>query len=259
MTTKKVGLALGGGAARGFAHVGVLKAFKKYGVPIHCIAGTSAGAIVGGLYAAGLSIPKMVEVVSDLSWRNFARFTLSRKSLVSSEPLSRFVKDCVGDVTMGDLNLPFYALATNVLTGEGCVLKEPDLPLDLVLRASSSFPGVYQPIEIKGQYFMDGGAAKNVPTSLVRDMGADLVVAVDVIPHIELGHLPRHVATLIDRGLDLLLHAVSQKMIDEADFVFRPVNVPVNSFQVKKARLLIELGEKAVDDNIDSFRAILNH
>ena len=255
---KKIGLALGGGAARGIAHVGVLKAFQKHHIPIHYIAGTSSGSIVGGLFSAGMDVDRMVNELPKLRWRDFAGVHLSRKGMVSSKPLESVIQRYVGQKKMRDLVIPFSPLATNVVTGDGEALNDPDLDLHRAIRASASFPGVYAPCEINGQYYFDGGASANIPSQIVRDMGADIVISVDVIPHMVLNHMPRHLAILADRGLDLILHGVSEKMCEESDFVLKPITEYIHSFQVKKGPQLVEMGMACVENNLETIKRIVS-
>jgi len=255
---KKVGLALGGGAARGIAHIGVIKALHQYEIPIDAIAGTSAGSLVGGLYAAGLPIDTLVEQAKQLKWSDFASFHLSRMGMFSSRPIEQFVRKWIGNLTFQELKIPFAALATDLLTGEGVILNEPDLQLALAIKASASFPGVYEPTEINGRFLCDGGASGNVPSSVVREMGVDVVIAVDVIPTSQLDKMPKHVAAIVDRGLDLLLRQISKLHVNEANITLYPVQDPITSFHVKKGAYLIELGMQAVHQNIDAIRKIVS-
>ncbi len=255
--TKKVGLALGGGAARGLSHFGVIKAFQEQGIPIDCIAGTSSGSIVGGLYASGLELDMMLSEVQKLKWSDFVGFRLSRKALFSSKPIERLVRRFVGDMSFKDLKIPFTALATDLLTGEGVHLNRSDIQLAHALRASASFPGVFKPYEFEGRYLIDGGAASNIPVDVVRQMGADVVIAVDVIPHLPLEKMPRHVATIVDRGLDLLLHAVSQQICEDADLVLKPVSQYFSSFNIRRVQEMVDLGEAAVMRQLDDIRTLL--
>lgn len=255
--SKKVGLSLGGGAARGIAHIGVIKALSDYNIPIHCIAGTSAGSMVGGLYAAGLSPDYLIEHIQKLRWTDFASFHFSRRGMFSSTPIEHLVQKHAGTLTLKDLAIPFAALATNILTGEAEVLDHPDMELSQVIKASASFPGIYDPAEVMGKFYCDGGAGANVPSSVVRQMGADVVIAVDVIPHMVLDKLPRHVAALVDRGLDLLLHHVSKATYSQADLILEPVNEYLNSFHFRKGPKLVEMGMTAVHKNIEAIRALV--
>jgi NTE family protein len=257
MAIKKVGLAFGGGAARGLAHVGVLNMLVKHNIPIDYIAGTSSGAFVGGLFAGGLDIDTMVRESCHLTWRNFVKFQLSRRGLFSSQPIEDLVTHYIGDITFKDIKIPFSPLVTDILTGEGVILNDPDLTLAKAIRASASFPGVFSPIKLNGRHYFDGGAALNLPSTVVRKMGADVVIAIDVIPKVSFKTPPKNIATLVDRGLDLLLHNVAEFTYKDADIVLKPINERVDSFNVKRGVHLIQLGEKAVLDNLETIQALI--
>jgi len=254
---KSLGLALGGGVARGIAHVGVIKALCHHRISIDYIAGVSSGAIVGGLFSAGLSIDEMEYGLSHLSWKNLAGFHFSKKSLVSSDELGRFITRFVGDVTIGELKVPFCALATDLVTGDSVPLSEPGLALELVLRASCAFPGIYPPVSVGNMVLVDGGASQNVPSKQVRVMGADVVIAIDVIPKTVLNEVPANLVLIVDRGLDLLLRRSGDISAEDADLVLTPVGSDISSFDLGRARDLIDLGFRSVDDRVDEIREIL--
>lgn len=254
---KRVGLALGGGVARGMAHIGIIKAFEDNNIPIDYVVGVSAGSLVGGLYAAGMDINKIRSEAEKLTWGTFSKFHVSRKGMFSSRPVADLVRKHVGNVKFKDLKIPFAATATDILTGEGVILNDPDLELADAIRASSTFPGVYAPVKIGQRYLIDGGAAANVPSAFCREMGAEVVIAVDVIPKIPLKKLPNHIALIIDRGVDLLLHNISQRMVQEADLVLTPVREHVHSFHIRKSGLLIEMGLREVYFRIKDIKELI--
>ncbi len=253
---KRLGLALGGGAIRGIAHIGVLKALVEHQIPISCVSGTSSGALVGGLFAAGLSPDYMVEHVARLAWSNIAGFQLSKRGMVSSHPIEKLVEKHVGPIRLGDLKLPFSGVATDILTGEKVLMMDSNLKLSEVIRASTSFPGVYTPMKIDGRTVIDGGAASNVPVSEVRVLGADVVLAVDVIPKVILTDVPDNLATMADRGLDLLLSKAAQHAIKEADMSIFPIRENITSFDIKKSDRMIELGYQAVKNHLEEIQAL---
>lgn len=244
---KKVGLALSGGAARGIAHIGVIKGLVEIGVPIDYIAGTSSGSLIGGVYATGIHIDQMIQAVTKMRWLDIAGFRFSRTGMVSSEKLDKYLKRLVGQTHFSELKIPFTALSTNILTGEPVELNHPDMSLTTAIRASSSFPGVYSPLEWEGQLLVDGGASANLPVDTVRKMGADFVIAVDVIPDVQITEVPKNMALIVDRGLDLLLKRQRQGVT--ADLFLKPVTESISSFDIKKAGRLIELGYACVQAN----------
>src|ERR1043165_4155266 len=176
----RIGLALSGGAARGMAHVGVLRALLENDIPIDCIAGTSAGSIVGGAFAAGMPIDEIAEFGRKLRWRDIGRMTMSRLGVQSNERLEQYLRARLAVTKFEDLAIPFAAVATDFKTGEAVVLKDRgDVPF--AIRASCTIPGWYVPgLDHEGRQLVDGGLVAVVPSSVTRSLGADLVIAVDV-------------------------------------------------------------------------------
>jgi NTE family protein len=175
-----VGLALSGGAARGIAHVGVLRALVENKVPIDYIAGTSAGSIVGGAYAAGMSIEEIAEFGRALRWRHIGRITMSRLGVQSNERLEQYLRERLPVTRFEDLGIPFAAVATELKTGAPVVMRDRgDVPF--AIRASCAIPGWYVPVaDEEGRQLVDGGLVAVIPVSVTRELGADLVIAVDV-------------------------------------------------------------------------------
>lgn len=195
-----IGLALGGGAARGIAHVGVLQVLEEHGIYPDCIAGTSIGALVGGLYTAGVSATRLQQITNQVTWRtvsslrlpaiSLSAITLSNLSLAAlGFPLGLLDLDKMIDwidqllgsaVRFDQLNLPFAAVATDLVSGATYVLNSGAIAP--AIRASCSVPGIFTPARRNGRLLVDGGATNNLPVSIVREMGADYVIAVDLLP-----------------------------------------------------------------------------
>jgi NTE family protein len=176
MDRKRVGLALGGGGARGMAHVGVIRVLERENIPIDCIAGTSAGSLVGAAYAAGIRSDKLMDMALKIRWGDIAKFVWPRQGFVSFERLESYIINLVGDLRFSDLELAYAAVAADMATGEQVVLKEGRIAP--AVRASCSVPGFVTPVEWDGRLLTDGGVVNNLPISVVRDLGADIVIAV---------------------------------------------------------------------------------
>lgn len=174
----RVGLALGGGVARGAAHVGVLSVLERAQVPVACVAGASAGALVGALYCAGLRLPEMEQVLKRFGWRHIARPTWSRQGWLSFAPLERWLAAMIGDVTFAQLRCPLAVVATDLATGLPIVIREGRVAP--AVRASCTLPGVVVPLERDGRLLVDGCVANSVPGDAARQMGADYVIGVDL-------------------------------------------------------------------------------
>ena len=180
---KKIGLALGGGAARGLAHIGVLEILDREGIPVDMIAGTSAGAAVGALYAQGKSAARIKELALDTGWRRLVSLidlALPRSGFIEGTKIKNLLKSIMGDVSFDELKIPLSCLATDIRSGEEVVISDGSV-LEAV-RASISIPVIFTAVKRQGRYLVDGGLVNPVPVSTVRKMGADLVIAVNVIP-----------------------------------------------------------------------------
>ena len=181
----KVGLALGGGGARGLAHIGVLKALEEASIPIDMIAGTSAGAMVGGCYAVERNAAAMEEIVLGIDWRKMARLVdpnllLLGKGFVHGEKIKAFCKSIIGDMKFEDLEIPLAVVAADAETTEEIVINKG--PVAEAMRASISMPVILTPVKWGSRFLIDGGIVNPVPVDVVRSMGAEVVIAVDVLP-----------------------------------------------------------------------------
>jgi NTE family protein len=176
----KIGLALGSGSARGWAHIGVIKALTEAGIHVDYVAGTSVGAVVGAVYASG-RIDSFKDVVLQLDWKKIAFFldvVFPKSGLIDGNKIAEFIRSHVEEKNIEDLSLPFCAVSTDLATGNEVIIKDGDI-IEAV-RASISVPGVFTPVRKNGAILVDGGLVNPVPVSVVREMGADLVIAVDL-------------------------------------------------------------------------------
>ena len=175
-----IGLALSGGAARGIAHVGVVRALVENKIPIDYVAGTSAGSIVGGAYAGGMPVDEITEFGRALRWRDIGRMTMSRMGVQSNERLEQYLRERLPITRFEEMQIPFAAVATDLKTGTAVVLRDQgDVPF--AIRASCAIPGWYVPVrDDQGRQLVDGGLVAVVPSSIARSLGADIVIAVDV-------------------------------------------------------------------------------
>jgi NTE family protein len=180
---RKIGLALGSGSAKGLAHIGVLKVLDEQKIPIDFIAGTSIGALIGMVYASGVSTGEMEEIALNIDKKQITSFftpTIPYSGLVEGKRITEFIKSIIGNPNIEDLKIPFAAIATNVLNGRKVMITKGSAVE--AVRASISIPGIFTPCKHNGNFLVDGGLVDPVPVNCVRDMGADYIIGVNVIP-----------------------------------------------------------------------------
>jgi|CXWL01.1.fsa_nt_gi NTE family protein len=258
MVRKKVGLALSGGGARGFAHIGVLKVLVENNIPIDIIAGTSAGSVVGGAFAAGMSADELVAMAANVGWLNLVRPSLSFGGLLSNAPLGKFLARHFAVKRIEEMPIPFAAVAFDLANSETVVFDQGDLIT--AIRASCAVPGVFAPVrDESGRMLVDGGVVSPMPVETVRAMGADIVIAVDLI---SCGasfrtHSRLNVGIMLQSALALLRTAsISEQK--HADIVIEPEISHLRPDQINKRDEFITLGEQAALKNIDKIKELLN-
>ncbi len=184
--TRKIALVLGSGAARGLAHIGVLKALEEASVPIDLIVGCSMGAMIGGAYASGLSAEQIERIACETNWLKVAQILfprrLQRNALLDGKRMQDFLVALLGDQKIEDLKIPFACVATDIWSGEEIVMQKGSVVR--AIRASLSFPFLFTPVQMGDRYLVDGGVVNPLPVSVARRMGADFVIAVNVTPPI---------------------------------------------------------------------------
>ena len=182
---KKIGLVLGGGAAKGLAHIGVLKTLKENNIPIDMIAGTSIGALVGACFAKDGEINAFEEIVLNIDWKQLAllldlNLALLKKGFIQGEKIKELLYSIIGDIEFKDLKIPLRVIATDIITGEEIVIKSGSVAE--AVRASISIPVIFTPVRFENKFLVDGGIVNPVPVDVTRNMGAKFVIACNVIP-----------------------------------------------------------------------------
>ena len=239
-----IGIALGGGFARGIAHVGILKVLEEENIPIHAIAGTSVGALIGACYCSGLSPSDMEEVSRKTRFTSFARWTLSRCGFASSDRMVAYLDKTLKCKTFEEMRIPLGVTATDFNTGEGVVFHSGSI-IDPV-RASCSYPGMFLPVEIGDRYLVDGMLSHPVPTRPLREMGVDKVIAVHLKGTWSNGGAPRHLFDVIGQSFAIAQDAMSSLWRNAADIVVEPEVSGFAYDDFKRAADLIKVGEAAM-------------
>ena len=238
----KIGLALGGGAARGFAHIGVIKALEAQGIVPDIIVGTSAGALVGSLYASGLNGFELQKVALEMDVSQVSDWSLPDRGVIKGEALQSFVNRIVGNRLLEKLPRRFAAVATNLKTGEATIFTSGNS--GAAVRASSAVPGVFQPVQINGNDYVDGGLVSPLPISIARKLGATFVIAVDISAKPADGKT-RSTTDVMLQTFAIMGQTISRHEQVDADIVVRPITaeLPATDF-VGRHKAVLE-GEKA--------------
>jgi len=265
LTRKKVGLALGTGAARGLAHIGVLEVLEKEGIPIDIIAGTSIGALIGILYAQGKNSTLIKKLALETGLGRILTLmdlTLPRTGFIGGKRIKVWLRSVIGqDVQFSDLKIPFACVATDIMTGGEVVMNHGSV-LEAV-RASISIPGIFTPVNHEGRYLVDGGLVNPVPVSLVKNLGAEFIIAVNVIPDISVenrsywtgkkGSKEFRELNLFDvlmQSIYIGIHALAKTATNDADVVIEPQVAYISPGDFLRARECVLQGELAMQDVI---------
>jgi len=245
----RIGLALSGGAVRGLAHVGVLQALTAADIPIDCVAGCSAGSILGAMYCAGMPLEKIQSIVPGVTWRTIASLARSREGLLTFEKLERLMIMLLGDIEFRDLEIPFAAAVMDTVTGERMTLCQGRLAP--AIRASCSIPGLVTPTEVGGRLLADGGLVNNLPVDGALALGADFVIGVDVFePNYRRDRGP------LGKGLTAVETLVRNAGggVQQADFLIAPDTAGRTYVRFSHYEELISLGRQAAQRDLPALK-----
>lgn len=245
----KIALVLGGGAARGFAHIGVIKELVRQGVTIDMIVGTSVGGLIGAIYAADGDIDRLESIARPLKRKDLFDYSLavlfSRMGLAKGEKLVTFVREHFSQTTIEELKIPFAAVATDLRQGRRVVLNQG--PLVTAIRASCAIPGIFAPVEHEGRLLVDGLILENLPVAPAREMGADIVIAVDISRCANDNHLDDLVDVIV-QSVCIMSAARVQESRNAADILITPDLRTVGRMDFDKKDHCIQAGAAAVRD-----------
>lgn len=257
--SKKIGLALSGGGGRGFAHVGVLKALVENNIPIDIVAGTSAGSIVGSSFAAGMSIDEINAMCGRVSWFNMVRPSFSLRGVLSSAPMGRFLRRELPVHRFEDLKTRFAAVVHDLESGKDVVYEEKG-NLIFAVRASCAVPGIFEPLyDENAKTVVDGGVTCQMPVEIVRAMGADIVIAVDLLAcGSTFRSRPRTLFGIVIRSAMSLLRTVSSYQGTKADIVIEPQIAHIRPDRMNSRYECIKLGEQAALSKLDEIDTLIS-
>lgn len=247
-----IGLALGGGFARGMAHIGVLKVLEEERIPVRIVAGTSVGALIGAVYCSGLSVEELEKVAHSCRFTTFARWTVSRYGFASNDRMVSFLTRVLKVKTFEDLRIPLGVIATDFNTGKGVVFHSGSI-IEPV-RASCAYPGMFLPVNIRGRWLVDGMLSYPVPTRPLRDMGAERVLAVHLKGQWSKDSAPRNLFDVIGQSFAIAQDMMGHLWRGAADLVVEPDVAGFGYDDFKRAGELIRAGEVAMRQALPEVR-----
>ncbi len=257
---KKVGLALGSGFARGLAHIGVLKVLEREGIPVDMIAGTSIGSVIGGLCALVADVARITQLAQELGSSRFSFIldpALPKTGLVRGKKIESRLKSLFGDTEFSDLRIPFACLATDIDDGGEVVIKEG--LVREAARASISVPVLLAVVKREGRYLVDGGLVNPVPVSVLKAMGADIIIAVNVLPYLEIpGSDEPNIFDVIMQTLHISNYRMIATSLAGADIVIEPRVMDIGYADFHRVDEGIMRGESAAEQVIPDIRRLLS-
>ena len=254
----KLGLALGGGAARGFAHIGVLQVLEEEGIKPALVVGTSAGSVVASFYASGKSGAQLQWLADTMDESQFTDWAnpLTGRGLLRGEALGKYVNSQLNGMKIEDMKLPLGIVATDLRTGDGILFRRGDVAT--AVRASSAVPSVFEPVRIAGKDYVDGGLVSPVPVRYARQMGADVVLAVDISSRPEDAKTSDVLKVLL-QTFSIMGKSISQLELPQADVVVRPTLPDVGSAEFSARKKSIEAGRAAMKQALPQLKLSLIH
>jgi len=248
----RIGLALGGGAARGFAHIGVIQALEEGGIRPDLVVGTSAGSLVAALYASGLNARELAEIADAMDETAFADWSFPTRGLIRGEALAKFVREKTGGRSIEQMRIPLGIVATDLDSGQPILFQIGD-PGSAV-RASSAVPAVFQPVRIGGREYVDGGLVAPVPVRFARQMGAELVIAVDISAAPE-GNATGDAVRMLLQTFSIMGRSINNFELRDADIVLRPRLAGVSAADFAARKRSIQSGREAMLAQLPDLRA----
>ncbi len=247
MARPKIGLALGSGGAKGFAHVGIIKVLTEAGIPIDYIAGSSMGALVAALYGAGHDWKSMERMALAFRRNHYLDFTVPKMGFITGKKLTDLIRVLTYQKQFEDSRVPLRIVATELISGERAIFDSGHL--FKAVRASISIPGVFVPVKWGGKVYVDGGVIDRVPSQVVRDMGADLVISVDVSSFTG-GAAVQSVLDVIIQSIDIMQQQLVNLQESHADVLIKPYTSDFNATAFTNIEKILEAGELTAREHI---------
>ena len=258
---KTIGLALGSGAARGLAHLGVIKVLEDNSIPIDAIVGCSAGALVGGSYACGTSVREMTDRALSVRQPDIIRYLdlglAGRYGLLRGNNVTRLIKDLTNECSFIETKLPFIAVATNIKSGEEMAFEAGDVWS--AIRASISIPGIFAPHKIDGEYYVDGAVSNPLPSDYLTAIGIDIIIGVDVVPDVAKTRVEGapNLITVLLNSFDIFQERLVKMVVHHSDVRIRPSIEGIQAHEFYRAEEIIDRGMKAAMEKLDEINEVI--
>ncbi len=250
----KIALVLGAGSSKGFAHIGVLKILESNKIPIHMIVGTSVGSVIGSLYAYGYNAFELQKLSFSIEKGDIVDLAIPDNGFIKGEKLEEFINKTLKNTPIGKLKIPFYAVATDIQSGQEVVFGRGNT--GQAVRASCSIPGVFRPVKIGDKMYVDGGVVSPVAVDVARRFGADIVIAVDISTQVEQA-LPGNTVETILQSLNIMYSKLASVQVSKADVVIKPKVGHIGSADFSKRHEAILEGEKAALEALPKIKEIV--
>jgi len=252
----KLGLALGGGAARGFAHIGVLQVLEEEGIKPTLVVGTSAGSVVAAFYASGKTASQLQWLADTMDESQFTDWAnpFTGRGMLRGEALGKYVNSQLNGMKIEDMKMPLGIVATDLRTGDGILFRRGDVAM--AVRASSAVPSVFEPVRIGGKDYVDGGLVSPVPVRYAKQMGADVVLAVDISSRPEDAKTSDLLKVLL-QTFSIMGKSISQLELAQAEVVVRPALPDVGSAEFSARKKNIEAGRAAMKQALPQLKALM--
>lgn len=250
----KVGLALGSGGARGFAHLGVIKVLKDEGIPIDMIAGSSMGAMVGCFYGAGLDIERLYKLSKAFKRKYYLDFTVPKMGFIAGKRVKELIRIFTHGKEIQELDIPVAVVATDLVSGEKVVFKQG--PIAEAVRASIAIPGIFTPEKLNGRLLIDGGVVDRIPVSVVKEMEADIVIAVDV-SHVNTNSEITSIFDVIMQSIDIMQMELVTNREVASDIMLRPRVENYSSRAFTNIDEIIAIGEEEARNHIVKIKQVI--
>ncbi len=255
MDKPRVALVLGAGSARGLAHIGVLQVLEENHIPFDFIVGSSMGAMIGGIYGCGTDIKMLGKVFEHIEMGRFFEFKVPHMGLINGTKINEFLKLMTKNSTFNDLSLPVYIVATDLYTGASVVLREGIVAE--AIRASISIPGIFRPVQKDDMLLVDGAVTERVPVATALQLGADLIIAVDVKYGVGKNNVINGTLDVILTALDIMENHQLDTIYNISDIMIQPAVSAYNSWDFDKTHELIELGREAAVAKLPQLKELI--